>query len=72
MEAYRETYTEEDLDGLPAFFNSPIGQIYLTKSVALEAKEHELNEKRQKEFSYIIQGMMKDWVEEHRKAAPSK
>jgi hypothetical protein len=33
---------------------------------------HELNEKRLKEFNYIVQGIMRDWVEERRKAAPSK
>ena len=62
MEAYRDTYTEEELDGLLAFFNSPIGQTYMTKSVVVMTKTHELNAKRLKEFGYIAQGIMRDWV----------
>ncbi len=29
MESYRATYTEADMDGILAFFKSPVGQIYL-------------------------------------------
>jgi hypothetical protein len=67
MESYRETYSEEDLDGLLAFFASPVGQMYLTKSPLAAAKAHEVNAKRQKEFTAIVQKIMENWIEEHRK-----
>lgn len=71
-EAYRDTYSEEELDGLLAFFNSPIGQTYLSKSILIAAKVQELNEKRLKELTYIVEGITRDWMAEHRKAAPAK
>jgi uncharacterized protein len=71
-EAFGDTYTEEELDGLLTFFNSPIGQTYLTKSVVFSAKVRELNENRLKELTYIVQGMVQDWIEERRKPAPPK
>jgi hypothetical protein len=68
IEAYRNTYSEEELDGMLAFFKSPVGQTYLTKSPTIAAKSRELAEAKVKDLAVRFQAMGKEWSDQHPKS----
>jgi len=67
VEAYRNAYSEEELDGMIAFFKSPVGQAYLAKSPTIAAKSREIAESKVKELGAMFQQMGKEWSEQHPK-----
>jgi len=68
VEAYRNAYSEEELDGMLAFFKSPVGQAYLSKSPTIAAKSRELAESKVKELGGMFQQMGKEWSNQHPKS----
>ncbi|HZQ44896.1 MAG TPA: DUF2059 domain-containing protein [Acidobacteriaceae bacterium] len=60
---YATTYTEEDLDGMLAFYQSPLGQKVLEKTPELMAKSTEIAQQKMRE----IQPQMNDMLQEFMK-----
>jgi uncharacterized protein len=69
--AYRDAYSEEELDGLLAFFKSPVGQAYIAKSPTVAAKTREIAEARVKILADKFQAMGKEWADKHPRLAPA-
>lgn len=73
---YATTYTEEDLDGIIAFYKSPVGQKMLEKTPELMTKSTELTQQRmrevQPEFNQMIQDFMKQMAATVGKPAPAQ
>lgn len=69
IKAYDDSYSESDIDALIAFFKSPVGQTYLAKSPVIAAKSKEMAEGQMKLMSAAIQGMTKDWLDQHQPPA---
>jgi hypothetical protein len=67
IEAYRNAYSEEELDALIAFFKSPVGQAYIAKSPIIATKSRELAESKVKDLATRFQAMGKEWSEQHPK-----
>jgi hypothetical protein len=72
VEAYRNVYSEEELDGMLAFFKSPVGQTYLAKSPEIAAKTREVAETRVKALADKFQAMGKEWADAHPRAGAAK
>ena len=70
IEAYRNTYSEEELDGLLAFFKSPVGQAYIAKSPQIATRSREAAEARVKTLADKFQAMGKEWSDQHPRIAP--
>jgi hypothetical protein len=68
VEAYRNAYSEDELDGMVAFFKSPIGQAYLAKSPLVATKSRDIAEAKVKELGAMFQAMGKEWADKHPKA----
>ncbi|HEV2577828.1 MAG TPA: DUF2059 domain-containing protein [Acidobacteriaceae bacterium] len=73
---YATTYTEEDLDGIIAFYKSPVGQKMLEKTPELMTKSTELTQQRmrevQPEFNQMIQDFMKQMAATTAKPTPAQ
>ena len=72
IEAYRNIYSEEELDGMLTFFKSPVGQAYLAKSPQVVVKTRELAETRVKELADKFQAMGKEWADQHPRVGAPK
>ncbi len=72
VEAYRNVYSEEEIDGLLAFFKSPLGQTYLAKSPEIATKTREVAESRVKQLADKLGAMSKEWADQHPRIAPPK
>lgn len=72
---YASTYTEEELDGIVAFYKSPVGQKMLDKTPELMAKSTEITQQRmrevQPEFNQMIQDFMKSMAAATPRPAPA-
>jgi hypothetical protein len=68
---YDEEYTDEQLDAILAFFTSPIGQQYLTKSPELQKKAREMAGTHVKDAGDAVQALAKDWLAKHKPVAPA-
>ncbi|MBR7069308.1 MAG: DUF2059 domain-containing protein [Oxalobacter sp.] len=55
MRIYRETFTEEELQGLNAFYESPTGKMLLQKTPILGSKMNALMEQRMKSMMDRLQ-----------------
>ena len=72
---YASTYTDEELDGIIAFYKSPIGQKMLEKTPELMSKSSEITQQKmreiQPEFNQMIQDFMKQMAATTAKPAPA-
>ncbi len=72
---YAETFTEEELKGVIAFYKSPAGQAFTKKQPELMKRTMELTQKRMLQWMPKIQALSKEMIESSRKdvkgAAPS-
>ena len=74
VELYASTYSEEELDGILAFYKSPVGQAMLDKTPELMTKGTEISQRRMREVQPELNKMLEDFIKqvmtEHEKAAP--
>ena len=73
VELYANTYSEEELDGLLAFYKSPLGQTMLDKTPELMTKSTEITQRKmrevQPELNKMLEDFMKQYMSEHAKPA---
>ena len=74
VDLYASTYSEEELDGLLAFYKSPLGQTMLDKTPELMTKSSEITQRKMQEVQPELNKMLEDFVKqvmsEHAKPAP--
>jgi hypothetical protein len=73
---YASTYTEEELDGILAFYKSAVGQKMLEKTPELMTKSTEITQQKmreiQPEMNQMIEDFMKQMAASAAKAAPGQ
>jgi len=73
---YASTYTEEELDGIVAFYKSPIGQKMIEKTPVLTAKSTQITQQKmselQPQLSQMVQDFMKQMAAATGKPAPAQ
>jgi hypothetical protein len=57
---YADTYTEQEMDGIIAFYKSPAGEAMLAKTPAIMAKANELVQQQMATVMPEIQKLIKD------------
>jgi hypothetical protein len=70
VQIYDETYSDAELDQIIAFFKSPIGQAYLTRSVGIVTKSRDMAGTHVKEAGDAVQALAKEWLDQHKPPAP--
>lgn len=73
---YASTYTEEELDGIVAFYKSPIGQKMIEKTPELTTKSTQITQQKmselQPQLSQMVQDFMKSMAAATGKPAPAQ
>jgi uncharacterized protein len=72
---YASTYTEEELDGILAFYRSPVGQKMLDKTPELMTKSTEITQQKMREVQPQLNQMVQDFMKsmaEPAKPAPAQ
>ena len=69
IQIYDDEYTDAQLDAIIAFFTSPIGQTYLTKSSEITMKAREAAGAHVKDAGDAVQALAKEWLEQHKPPA---
>lgn len=73
---YASTYTEEELDGIVAFYKSPVGQRMIEKTPELTAKSTQITQQKmselQPQLSQMVQDFMKQMAAATGKPAPAQ
>jgi uncharacterized protein len=73
---YASTYTEEELDGILAFYRSPAGQKMLDKTPELMTKSTEITQQKMREvqpqLNQMVQDFMKQMAATTSKPAPAQ
>ena len=59
---YASTYTEDELDGILAFYRSPVGQKMVEKTPELTAKSTELTRQKMREVQPQVNQMVEDFM----------
>jgi hypothetical protein len=67
---YATTYTEEELDGILAFYKSPVGQKMLEKTPELMAKSTEITQQKMRELQPEMNQMIQDFMKQMTAATP--
>jgi hypothetical protein len=70
IQAYADTYTEEELDGILAFYKSPAGQAMLVKNPQLMSHTVQLVQKEMADLQPQLEQATQDYVEQLKKLAP--
>ena len=61
---YASTYTEEELDGILAFYKSPIGQRMIEKTPELTAKSTQITQQKMAELQPVLSQMVQDFMKQ--------
>ncbi len=61
---YASTYTEEELDGIVAFYKSPIGQKMIEKTPELTAKSTQITQQKMSELQPQLTQMVQDFMKQ--------
>lgn len=64
IQIYRETYTQTEVDGMIAFYKSPVGQASVTKVPQVMRRSLEASQKQMQAFLPKLQEAMKQVIEE--------
>lgn len=72
VQAYHESFSEEEMDAILAFYKSPIGLGYLTKAPQLAQRSRTIAEGKLRELGVTFDAMAKEWTDKHPKAEPAK
>jgi hypothetical protein len=72
---YASTYTEEELDGIIAFYKSPVGQKMMEKTPELMSKSTQITQQKmselQPQLNQMVQDFMKQMAASTSKPAPT-
>jgi hypothetical protein len=71
IQAYADSFTDEELDGIIAFYKTPAGQAIVTKTPALSDKTMGLVQGRIKDMQPKLAQMTDDYVTKMKAAAPA-
>jgi hypothetical protein len=61
---YASTYTEEELDGIVAFYKSPVGQKMIEKTPELTAKSTQITQQKMTELQPQLSQMVRDFMKQ--------
>jgi hypothetical protein len=61
---YASTYTEEELDGIIAFYKSPVGQKMIEKTPELTTKSTQVTQEKMKELQPVLSQMVQDFMKQ--------
>jgi hypothetical protein len=61
---YSSTYTEEELDGIIAFYKSPVGQKMIEKTPELTAKSTQVTQQKMSELQPLLNQMVQDFMKQ--------
>lgn len=67
---YASTYTEEELDGIVAFYKSPIGQKMIEKTPELTAKSTQITQQKMSELQPVLSQMVQDFMKSMAASTP--
>jgi hypothetical protein len=68
VQAYRETYSQEEIDGLIAFYRTPVGQSFVNKQPELTKRTMTILQQRMAPMMQRIQKMSEETAAELKKA----
>lgn len=68
---YASTYTEEELDGILAFYKSPVGQSMLAKTPELMAKSTEISRQKMQVLQPELEQMVQDFLKQMAASTPA-
>jgi hypothetical protein len=68
VQAYRETFSQEEIDGLIAFYRTPVGQSFVSKQPELMKRTMTIMQQRMGPMMQRIQTMSEETVAEMKKA----
>ncbi len=69
---YDEVYSDEELNGILAFYKSPAGQAFLNKMPLLMTKSMEIAQRRMAAVMPELQRITKEAVEKSKNSEPKK
>ena len=72
VKLYASTYTEEEIDGVLAFYKSPAGQAMLAKTPQLSAGGMQIVRSRMGDFQPKIEALQQEYMKELAVTVPSK
>jgi len=72
IDLYASTYTEEEIDGILAFYHSPAGQSMLNKTPELMTKGNQIVSLQAREMQPKIRTLMEDLMKQVAAAHPDK
>ena len=61
---YASTYTEEELDGIVAFYKSPVGQRMIEKTPELTTKSTQITQQKMTELQPVLSQMVQDFMKQ--------
>ena len=61
---YASTYTEEELDGILAFYKSPVGQRMIEKTPELTTKSTRITQQKMSELQPVLSQMVQDFMKQ--------
>jgi len=61
---YASTYTEEELDGIVAFYKSPVGQKMIEKTPELTTKSTQITQQKMTELQPVLSQMVQDFMKQ--------
>ncbi len=62
VQSYKETFTQQEVDGITAFYRSPAGKAFTEKYPAAMQKANSLMQSRISPLTVKLQGMLEDFV----------
>lgn len=71
LDLYARNFTDEELDGILAFYKSPAGISMITKMPAMTTQAMQLSQSKMTELMPELQKMMLDFVKAEKAAAPA-
>ncbi len=71
VQVYRETFSQEEIDGLIAFYRTPVGQSFVNKQPELMKRTMTIMQQRMTPMLQKIQKMAEETASEMQKAKPA-
>ena len=72
VKLYASTYSEAEIDGILAFYKSPVGQAMLAKTPQLSTSGMQIVRSRMGDFQPKMQALQKDYMKQLAAAVPAK
>jgi hypothetical protein len=72
VKLYAATYSEEEIDGILAFYKSPVGQKWLEKTPVLSSGGMEIVQNRMGEFQPKVKALQDEYMKQMAATSPAK